>query len=76
MYLGVHTPLDVSVATGMAVILIIALKPAVLHKNSKFLPFTLAGMILLELAYLLFVTLYPFPRGIDLHNLASYSLLS
>lgn len=71
MYLGVHTPLDVSVAAAIAVMLIIALKPAALNRNCKYLSYTLAGMTLLELVYLLFVELYPFPQDIDPHNLES-----
>lgn len=71
MYLGVHTPLDVFVAAAMAVILIIALKPVVLNENSKYLSYTLTGMILLEITYLLFVELYSFPEDIDWHNLES-----
>ena len=71
MYIGVHTPLDVFVSLGIAVILVIALKPLALRKNHKALPMLLCGMLLLSIGYLIFVECYAFPADIDAHNLQS-----
>ena len=71
MYLGVHTPLDVLVAAGMAVVLMLALKPLVLAKDGKYIPILLAAMSVVAVGYLLFVELYPFPENIDAHNMES-----
>lgn len=71
MYLGVHTPLDVLVAAGTSIILIVALKPVVFRSDGKFLPHLLAFMTLLSFGYLAFVELYPFPGDVDITNLAS-----
>lgn len=71
MYIGVHTPADVLVGSGMSVILILALKPLVYGKDGKGMKALLAGMIVLALAYLAYVELWPFPVDIDAHNLQS-----
>ena len=71
MYIGVHTPADVLVGSGMSVILIFALKPLVYGKDGKGMKALLAGMIVLALAYLAYVELWPFPVDIDAHNLQS-----
>ena len=71
MYLGVHTPLDVSVAAAMAAILIFALKPVVLAKNGRVFPAFLGIMVAVSVAFLCFVELYPFPADIDPHNMES-----
>lgn len=71
MYIGVHTPADVLVGSGMSVILIFALKPLVYGKDGKGMKALLAGMIVLALAYLAYVELWPFPADIDAHNLES-----
>ena len=71
MYLGVHTPLDVSVAAAMAAILIFALKPVVLAKNGRVFPVFLGIMVAVSVAFLCFVELYPFPADIDPHNMES-----
>ena len=71
MYVGVHTPLDVGVAVMMAVTLILALKPIVLGKNRiAFISF-LGVMVIVSIAFLCFVELYPFPSDIDPHNMES-----
>lgn len=71
MYIGVHTPADVLVGSGMSVILIFALKPLVYGKDGKGMKALLAGMIVLALAYLAYVELWSFPVDIDAHNLQS-----
>ena len=71
MYIGVHTPADVLVGSGMSVILIFALNPLVYGKDGKGMKALLAGMIVLALAYLAYVELWPFPVDIDAHNLQS-----
>lgn len=71
MYIGVHTPLDVFVAAGMAVALIFALKPVVFGHDGRFVKYILAVMLVMAVAFLCYVTFYPFPADIDAHNLAS-----
>ena len=72
MYLGVHTPLDVSVAVLMAAILIVALKPIILNsKNSMVFPVFLGIMLAVSVGFLCFVEMYPFPADIDPHNMES-----
>lgn len=71
MYIGVHTPLDVITAAVIAVLLIIALRPVVLNREGKYIPYLLGAMTVVSVAYLLFVELYPFPEDIDSSNLAS-----
>lgn len=71
MYLGVHTPMDVLVAAATSIILIVALKPVVFYKDGKLLPYLLAFMTAISLAYLGFVEFYPFPGDVDSTNLAS-----
>lgn len=69
MYLGVHTPSDVLVGSFMALVLIFALKPQILKRES--MKGIIAVMLLLSLGLLLYVELYPFPADVDAHNLQS-----
>ena len=71
MYIGVHTPLDVLTAAGIAVVLMVAFKPVVFAKDGKYIPVLLAVMTVIAVSYLCFVEFYTFPDNIDLHNLAS-----
>ena len=71
MYIGVHTPADVLVGTGMALALVAALKKPVLKGTDKSIKLLLTGMILLSAALLLYVELWPFPVDVDAHNLES-----
>ena len=71
MYLGVHTPLDVGVATAMAGILIFGLKPVILGKNERVFPAFLGIMVAVSICFLCFVEGYDFPADIDAHNMAS-----
>ena len=71
MYVGVHTPADVLVGCGMALVMIFAFHPLMLGKGKKNVPFVFAGLLALSIAYLLYVHLYPFPADIDAHNYES-----
>lgn len=71
MYLGVHTPLDVFVSVAIAVLLIFTLEPVVLGVNHRKLPILITIMVLVGIAFMTFVHLYPFPSDIDPHNLES-----
>lgn len=71
MYLGVHTPLDVTVGAVMALILVFALKPLICRDDRKYFPWILGIMTLLMAAFLCYVSFYPFPADVDPANLAS-----
>ncbi len=71
MYVGVHTPLDVFVAAGIAIALIFMFKPLVYDKD-KYMLYILIGMLALAILFLLFVIYYPFPIPVnDAMNVAS-----
>lgn len=71
MYVGVHTPLDVSVAAVMAVALILIVKPIIFRGGDKGMKGLIAVMIAMALGLLAFVELFPFPADVDADNLAS-----
>ena len=71
MYVGVHTPLDVVVSVGIAVILILLLRPVALESGRKYVPYLLGVMFLLAVGFLCFVKFFPFPEDIDPHNYQS-----
>lgn len=73
MYLGVHTPLDVFVSVGIAMILIFAIRPLInrAEKNPNVMYIFLGSMLVLSIAYLLYVEFYNFPADIDTHNYES-----
>ena len=71
MYIGVHTPADVSVAAAMAALLILAMHPVILGKNEKLFHVFLGIMLVAAIAFLCFVEFYPFPLDIDPHNMES-----
>ena len=73
MYLGVHTPLDVLVSLGIAIVLIFALYYVVYLGFDKPRRIYIASAVLLlaSIANLLFVTLYQFPADVDPANLAN-----
>lgn len=73
MYLGVHTPMDVGVSFAVAVVLVFALYPLFqkTEKNPKLMYSLLGVMIAVGAAYLLFVSVYPFPADVDAANLSS-----
>ena len=71
MYVGVHTPADVLVGSGMALAMIFVFKPLMLGKGKKNIPWVFASLTLLSVVYLLYVELYPFPADLDAHNYES-----
>lgn len=73
LYLGVHTPLDVGVSIGIALVLIFGLYP-VIHKcfeNKKAMRILLWVIFGLAVIFWAFVTFYNFPENVDSNNLAS-----
>lgn len=70
MYLGVHTPLDVGVSILVALILIFALWPLFNKYGARRgLMYPLMGILTaMGLAFILYVTLFPFPADIDPDN--------
>lgn len=82
MYLGVHTPLDVGVSFGVAVVLIFALYPLVRYaaQSPKRMYVLLGVMTAISLCFVLYANHAAFPADIDAENLThgrknSYSLL-
>ena len=71
LYLGVHTPLDVSVGAAISLVFVFALKPLFMTNPSKRVPWIMGAMVLAAIGYLCFVHLYPFPADVDAGNLAS-----
>ena len=72
MYLGVHTPADVGVSLVIALALVFGLYPVIRRamQDAHTMRLLLGGMTLLGLAYLIFVTVFPFPADVDTDNLA------
>ncbi len=82
MYLGVHTPLDVGVSFGVGLVLVFALYPLFsrIEERPNAMYWVFGVMIVLNLAYLLYAELWPFPADVDAANLAegrknAYTLL-
>lgn len=71
MYIGVHYPSDVLVASGMALGLIVLMKPLVFGHDGKNIPVIFAVGVALSLGFLAYVELWPFPADIDPHNMES-----
>lgn len=71
MYLGVHTPLDVLVGSGMALFLVWKLRPMMQGDNEAGMKRLMVVMLLLALGLLAFVELFPFPQYMDPHNMES-----
>lgn len=71
MYLGVHTPQDVLVSLLFAVSLIFLLYPFTVGKQKKFYPAVIGLMILLSVAYLIFVMTFSFPSDVNAERLLS-----
>lgn len=71
MYLGVHTPLDVGVSLLIALVMVLAFRPLFVSKeeNPKAMYILIGAMIAISLAYLCFVSFYPFPSDVDAYNL-------
>lgn len=72
MYLGVHTPKDVLVSVAIGALLVLVFYPIVEkgRKNSKVMYLLIGFNVLITVANLLFVELYPFPTDVDTSNLA------
>lgn len=82
MYLGVHTPADVGVSLVLGLLLVFLLPPVIEKavNDRKFMRIFLASMVVLSVAFLIFVYVYPFPADVDADNLThgienSYKIL-
>lgn len=71
MYIGVHTPADVLVGFGMALVLVGLLKKPVLRGDDRAMYGIIAAMVMLSFAFLIYVETWEFPRNMDSHNLSS-----
>lgn len=71
MYVGVHTPADVLVGSGMALVMVAAFYPLMLGNGKKNIPCVFTGLLVLSVAYLMYIHLYPFPVDVDADNYAS-----
>lgn len=71
MYIGVHTPADVLVGGGMALLLVFVLKPISAKDNTKIMKLLIVGMITMAVGLLLYVEYWNFPVDVDSHNLES-----
>lgn len=71
MYVGVHTPKDVLVGAGMALVLILLLRPIATREDKGLMKILFPLMLVVGMGYLLFVELYRFPEDVDGENLAS-----
>lgn len=77
LYLGVHTPLDVSVSILISLLLIFGGYPLFkkAEENDKIMYIIIVSLFLLTLAFTLFVSLYQFPEEVylkeNIHNLES-----
>ena len=77
MYLGVHTPLDVGVSIGIALILIFVLSPIFekAEKSPKIMYALLFSLTGIMLAYLCFMSFWQFPEEVfhvdNVHNYTS-----
>lgn len=66
MYLGVHTPLDVSVAFALGVILVFLLYPLFDGQHKKGMAILILGTIVLTVGFAVYVFLMPFPSEVYL----------
>ncbi len=71
MYLGVHTPMDVLVGSGLALILVFRFRTMLGQEAEQVMKSVLLKTLLLALGLLLFVELFPFPQYMDPHNMES-----
>ena len=71
MYIGVHTPSDVLVGAGMALIMVALLKKPVVDHTDRTMKVLIPVMLVMAVGLLLFVQKYPFPEDVDVHNLES-----
>lgn len=71
MYVGVHTPADVLVGGGMALVLVLLLKKPVLKNELKTMKLLLVLMMVMALGLFAYVEFWKFPADMDAHNLES-----
>ena len=77
MYLGVHTPLDVGVSVGAAILMVFVGAPLfrAAEKKPKLMYGILTVMTVIMTAYLIYIMAYPFPEEVyaaeNVHNLES-----
>ena len=71
MYVGVHTPADVLVGSGISLALIFLMHGVVFSQNPKAMPWLLGIMVAVSTVYVLYVELFPFPADTDPVNLSS-----
>ncbi|MBR5525057.1 MAG: phosphatase PAP2 family protein [Clostridia bacterium] len=73
MWLGVHTPADVLVSTGVALVLVFGLHPLMRKaaESKKTMRCLMGALVAVTVAFLVFVYVYPFPADIDQHNYES-----
>ncbi len=71
LYLGVHTLYDVLCGVGISIILIFLMRPVInkSYDSIKRMNIVFLIMSILNIIYLLYVSLYPFPKDIDIVNL-------
>ena len=73
MYLGVHTPLDVSVAMAMSALIVLAVGRLYekIDKRPEMMCWVMTGIIGITAVYTAYTFLWPFPADVDAVNLAS-----
>ena len=73
MYLGVHTPLDVSVAIGMSALLVLLVGRLYekIDKNPRLMYAVFAGVLATTIVDTAYTFMWPFPADVDAANLAS-----
>ncbi len=72
MYVGVHTPADVLVGSGMALAMVFAFRPLMLGaQKSKWIPGVYGATLVLSVAFLLYVENWNFPADLQQHNYES-----
>ena len=71
MYVGVHTPSDVLVGAGMALLLVWLMKKPTLEGGDRSMKVLIAVITAMALGLLLYVERYPFPADVDEVNLQS-----
>ncbi len=72
MYLGVHTPADVLTSLAVGTVLVLSLYAIIerIYDTPKYMYIAVGAILLLNVANLLFVMLFPFPADVDPVNLS------
>jgi hypothetical protein len=71
LYLGVHTPADVLVGAAISLVFLMVLRPFVYHADGRHLPKLLSVMLVLAVAFVAYMELFPFPADVDTADLLS-----